>query len=54
MTALQCTSCLIDTLGKEKGQQAPPVAVKQYTKMLEKYNVERIVGGGSISSQGEA
>ena len=46
VTALQCTSWLIDTLGKEKGQAAPPVAVDQYNKLLEKYSVESIVRGG--------
>ena len=55
VTALQCTSWLIDTLGKEKGHAAPPVAVDQYNKLLEKYSVESIVlGGGGSSSQGEA
>ena len=39
VTALQCTSWLIDTLGKEKGQASPPVAVDQYNKLLEKYIV---------------
>ena len=46
MTALQFTSWLIDTLGKEKGHAAPPIAVDQYNKPLEKYSVESIVGGG--------
>ena len=46
VTALQCTSWLIDKLGKEKGQAAPPVAVDQYNKLLEKYSVESIVRGG--------
>ena len=55
VTALQCTSWLINTLGKEKGQHPPPrVAVTQYTKLLEKYTVKRIVTGGCSSSQGEA
>ena len=54
MTALQCTSWLIDTFGKEKGQASPPVAVEQYDKLLETYNVESIVRGGANSSQGEA
>ena len=53
VTALQCTSWLIDTLGKEKGQASPPVAVDQYNKLLEKYSVESIVRGGGGSSQGE-
>ena len=40
VTALECTSWLIDTLGKGKGKQAPPVAVDQYKKLSEKYSVE--------------
>ena len=51
MTALQCTSLLIDTLGKEKGQQSPPLAVEQYNKLLEKYNVGSIARGGATGSQ---
>ena len=54
VTALQRTSWLIDTLGKENGQASPPVAVDQYNKLLEKYSVESIVRGGAGSSQGEA
>ena len=54
VTALQCTSWLIDTLGKEKGPTSPPVAVDQYKKLLENYSVESIVRGGGSSSQGEA
>ena len=54
VTAMQCTSWLIITLGKEKGQALPPVAVEQYNKLLEKYSVESIVRGGANSSQGEA
>ena len=50
VTALQCTSWLIDTLGKEKGQQAPPVAVEQYNMLLAKYSVESIVLGGANGS----
>ena len=46
VTALHCTSWLIDTLGKEKGQAAPRVAVDQYNKLMEKYSVESIVRGG--------
>ena len=54
VTALQCTSWLIDTLGKEKGQEAPHVAVEQYNKLWEQYSVESIICWGASSSQGEA
>ena len=32
LTALQCTSWLIDTLGKEEGEASPPVAEDEYNK----------------------
>ena len=54
VTAVQCTSWPIDTLGNEKGQASPPFAVDQSNKLLEKYSVESIVRGGGSSSQGEA
>ena len=54
VTARECTSWLIDTLGKENGWHPPPIAVEQYKKQLEKCTVENIVRGGGSSSQGEA
>ena len=46
VTALQCTSWLIDTLEKEKDEVSPPVAVDQYNNLLEKYSVESTIRGG--------
>ena len=44
VTALQSTSWLIDTLGKEKGQASPPVAVEQYNKLLERSRLSSVGG----------
>ena len=47
VTALQCTSWLIDTLGKEKGQAAPLVAVEQYNNLnCWRSTVSKVSSGG--------